>query len=201
MASETQSLILQAARELFTRQGYTATAMHEIAEAAGIGKATIYHHFRGKEEILLSLVETSLDELHEALKPIYAIEDPRQLLRTAAEGAIGFLYSSTDLIQTARREVPAVREMMVGKLVVLFAEFTSALEDTFRKGMAMGIFRQIDPHETAIVFLTLIQGNFARFYLTRLRSESPKKAVDELLNVFYNGINAASEDRETVEKE
>jgi AcrR family transcriptional regulator len=190
MSSDTQSLILQAAKRLFTQQGFTATAMHEIAEAAGIGKATIYHHFRSKEEILLSLVTSSLDDLHGYLKSIRQIEEPRQRLRVAAELSIGYLYNSSDLIQTARREVPAIREMMVERLIPFFTDFSAILEDTFREGMVMGIFRQIDPSETAAVFITLVQGSFARFYLTRMRFDTPENATEVLLKVFFNGINA-----------
>ncbi|MHC1781820.1 MAG: TetR/AcrR family transcriptional regulator [Anaerolineaceae bacterium] len=193
MSTDTPIAILQAAHTLFVKQGYTATAMHEIAEAAGIGKATIYHHFRSKEEILLSLVTSSLDDLHSYLTSIRQVEGPRQRLRVAAALSIGYLYNSSDLIQTARREVPAIREMMVERLIPFFTDFSVILEDTFREGMAIGIFRQIDPSETAAVFITLVQGNFARFYLTRMRFDTPENATEVLLKVFFNGINAVPE--------
>ncbi len=193
MSSDTSSAILQAADRLFSQQGYTATAMHEIAAEAGIGKATIYHHFTSKQEILYSLVKTSLEHLHDSIAPVESVEDPRELLRTAAELSIGYLYNSSDLLQTARREVPGVRELMTEKMIVFFAEFSALLEENFRKGMAMGIFRQIDPRETATVFLTMIQGNYARFFLTKMRYSNPQEATEALLKVFFNGISAVRE--------
>jgi TetR/AcrR family transcriptional regulator, cholesterol catabolism regulator len=193
MSSDTPSSILHAAQRLFSQQGYTATAMHEIAAEAGIGKATIYHHFKSKEEILLSLVNGSIDQLHGSLRTIQNEEEPRRRLRVAAELSINFLFGSVELIQIARREVPGVREKMVDRFISFFAEYSAILEQTFQKGIDMGIFRAVDPHDTAAVFLTMIQGNFARFYLTRMRFETPEKAADEMLKVFFNGINAVPE--------
>jgi len=48
-------LILAAALELFERQGYDATAVPEIAEAAGVGTGTIYRYFATKEELFNAL--------------------------------------------------------------------------------------------------------------------------------------------------
>jgi AcrR family transcriptional regulator len=57
MSSDTRNTILQVANRLFVRQGYTATSTRQIAEEAGIGKATIYHHFPDKQAIVLALLE------------------------------------------------------------------------------------------------------------------------------------------------
>jgi AcrR family transcriptional regulator len=201
MTSETSSSILKAARRLFSQQGYTATAMHEIAAEAGIGKATIYHHFRSKEEIILRLVRDSMENLHEAVKPIEQTEDPRELFRLAALRAITFLYNSTDILQIARREVPGVRELMTDKLIVFFNDFSALLEENLRRGMAMGIFRSVEPHETAAVFITMIQGNFARFFLTRMRPGTPEEATEALLKVFFHGITAFPSGQADTEKD
>ncbi len=49
--------MLRAAGELFTRTGYDGTSVHDIAERAGIGVGTVYHHFPDKRAVLLALVE------------------------------------------------------------------------------------------------------------------------------------------------
>ncbi|MFT3899214.1 MAG: helix-turn-helix domain-containing protein [Gordonia sp. (in: high G+C Gram-positive bacteria)] len=63
--------ILDAAAELFTRRGFTATSTRMIAEAVGIRQASIYHHFATKDDILATLLETtvagSLDRARELL--------------------------------------------------------------------------------------------------------------------------------------
>ncbi len=48
--------ILREARLLFTAQGYAAVSMQQIADAAAVNKATLYHHFRDKEDLFLSVM-------------------------------------------------------------------------------------------------------------------------------------------------
>jgi AcrR family transcriptional regulator len=49
--------VLDAALELFSRQGYKATSVREIAEAAGVSTGNVYHHFPDKEAIFNTLIE------------------------------------------------------------------------------------------------------------------------------------------------
>ena len=57
----TRGAILQAAGELFSRQGFAATTVDEIAAAAGVAKGAVYHHFPAKEAMFEAVFEeTSL---------------------------------------------------------------------------------------------------------------------------------------------
>lgn len=55
--TETRRRTREVALELFTRQGYEATSLREIADVLGINKASLYYHFASKEAILQSLVD------------------------------------------------------------------------------------------------------------------------------------------------
>jgi len=61
--------VLDAAAELFTTLGVAATSTRQIAEAVGIRQASLYHHFRTKNDILASLlsgtVVSSLGAAHQ----------------------------------------------------------------------------------------------------------------------------------------
>ncbi len=47
--------LLAAAARLFANQGYTATTMQQVADAAGVGKATLYHYVRDKPALLAGI--------------------------------------------------------------------------------------------------------------------------------------------------
>jgi AcrR family transcriptional regulator len=49
--------LLEAAAELFTTRGYTATTTRAVAERAGMRQASMYHYFGGKEDVLAALLE------------------------------------------------------------------------------------------------------------------------------------------------
>ncbi|MEU2429841.1 TetR/AcrR family transcriptional regulator [Streptomyces sp. NPDC007861] len=52
--------LLAAAAELFTTRGYAATTTRVVAERAGMRQATMYHYFRGKEDLLAELLESTV---------------------------------------------------------------------------------------------------------------------------------------------
>jgi AcrR family transcriptional regulator len=59
----TRERLLRAAEELFTRQGYVGTSIGDVAERAGVGVGTVYHHFPDKRALLLDLIDAWGDRL------------------------------------------------------------------------------------------------------------------------------------------
>jgi AcrR family transcriptional regulator len=187
---DTYNTILSVAKNLFVKQGYTATSMRQVAEAAGIGKATIYHHFPDKQAILMTLVNANIADMRSSLLSVEVEQDPRKRFHVAAVETIRFLYESADLLQIARREVPGAREQMLANFFTFYSQYSQLLKESLVKGMDMKIFRLLDPEDTIRVFMTMIQGSFALVYLTGIRVESPEKAAGRLLDIFFNGIAA-----------
>lgn len=59
--------IVQAADELFYRQGYNATSFTDIANAAQVPRGNFYYYFKSKDELLRSVVQRRLESLREML--------------------------------------------------------------------------------------------------------------------------------------
>lgn len=59
--------ILLTALDLFSRQGYFNTSVHDIRKAANVSTGAIYHHFQNKEALAKSLYESLLAEMDEAI--------------------------------------------------------------------------------------------------------------------------------------
>lgn len=58
---EKRQLILEAAVQEFSRNGYHNTRMEEIAQRAGIGKGTIYEYFESKLKLFQAMMEDSVN--------------------------------------------------------------------------------------------------------------------------------------------
>ena len=56
-------LIMQAALKIYSRKGYSPTALDEIAQEAGISKGTLYLYFKDKEDLMCSTLMFVLDDL------------------------------------------------------------------------------------------------------------------------------------------
>jgi AcrR family transcriptional regulator len=66
-AARTRTAILDAARELFTERGYTATPMTAIAERAGVALDTVYASVGRKPELARLLIETAISGTDQAI--------------------------------------------------------------------------------------------------------------------------------------
>lgn len=67
---KTTDTLIEAARVLFTRNGYARTTMTAIAREAKKGRRTLYMHFPSKEMLLRRVIETELNKILDALRVI-----------------------------------------------------------------------------------------------------------------------------------
>jgi len=89
--------ILRASARLFQQQGYDGTSMNDVAAALKLSKGGLYHHFQSKDEILFDLMSHAMDITEEkVLKPVKAIADPEERLRTLIRLHIGVVLSERD---------------------------------------------------------------------------------------------------------
>src|SRR5438876_3749508 len=82
----TRSRVFEVAAEVFHRKGYDKTWMSDVATAAGLTKAGLYHHVSSKESLLYTVLDFGLDLTESyVMKPLEAIADPLERLKTMIE--------------------------------------------------------------------------------------------------------------------
>ena len=132
--------ILDAARDLFSRKGFEAARMDEVAAAVGVTKPAVYRYFPGKDRLIEALLEQDLAAPGRALNAWVAghpgpigdmIEGfSQRLAATQSHGlARGYLLLAMD--ESGRRpEIAGFirREILEPGLAALSAAFQSALD-------------------------------------------------------------------------
>lgn len=108
---QTRQAIRRAAYELFERQGYDATPVDQIAEAADVSPSTVFRYFPTKEDIVLTDEYDPL--LEAAIRARPADESPVEAIRQGALAAMRHVMDSdvAELKQRTKlvREVPSLR--------------------------------------------------------------------------------------------
>lgn len=74
--------IIEAAIACFIERGYTNTSMSDIIKASGLSSGSIYSHFSGKEDILVTAINERLDSLKELYAALPEGAGPQDILET-----------------------------------------------------------------------------------------------------------------------
>ncbi len=83
--TEKQEKILQAALQLFAKEGYNATSTSKVAKAAGVSEGLIFRHFGNKEGLLEAVLGIGTDKLNKIIVDIVMEYDPWKVIRKAIE--------------------------------------------------------------------------------------------------------------------
>ncbi len=74
--------IIEAAIDCFLKRGYTNTSMSDIIKASGLSSGSIYSHFSGKEDILISAINERLNNVKELYAALPEGAGPQDILET-----------------------------------------------------------------------------------------------------------------------
>ncbi len=121
-ARATRAAIIAAATRLFVEQGYAATSVDAVAEAAGVSRATVFATFGGKAALLKAAYDVALVGDDEPIplpdrprsKAVQAEPDPARLLEGYAEiltDISGRLAPMYEVVRGAASADPEAREV------------------------------------------------------------------------------------------
>ena len=133
---ERRNRILQAARDIFAREGFRDAEVKTIAKQAGVGKATIYKHFESKDDILLKIVEENFHALRNiAIQNLVGGGHPFDRLEKTCLAMAKFLSSnkafSKVLIKEAGEFMPEIQKLHA-TVVEANAQFADAFFDVLK---------------------------------------------------------------------
>lgn len=106
-ARQTRLKIRQAARELYASQGFTRTAIADIADRAGVSPATIYAAFDSKAGLVVSMLEDMEENIGigDQLREVFDEADPYQLLKMFISVHCDLFKNSADVLRAAMRAI------------------------------------------------------------------------------------------------
>lgn len=152
--------IIRAAADVLKDNGYEATTMKDIAGRVNLTAASLYHHFKNKDFLLLAVLELGLEQAIEIIKPIVesdlpASEKLQSMIETHIDGITGnpafgaamvFEIKSLMNVTTAGRGNGDKQEF-IERRNVFFEQrdsFERMFRETIKDGVASGEFRQVD---------------------------------------------------------
>jgi len=170
---------------VFVKKGFHETSMREIAEAAGLGKSTLYDYFKTKDEILVYFFEDQLNDLtNEAQKVALQNLSADKRLHQIMEIYIESLQANKNLFLKLTQESQRLRpqsQKQVQEKRYAYQDLVRALID---EGIREGIFRKVN---SLLAARLLISGMSSVIYGSR-STGAPQEMLRETLDIFFKGI-------------
>jgi AcrR family transcriptional regulator len=157
----TRQALLQAGAELFSERGFDGVPIEEVADRAGVNKALISYHFRGKRGLYVAILESTFASLAERLKAVEAgSSSARDTLRAFLGTFDQFTRERPGFPTLFMREVLAAG---IGEAVLPHVlEVVGFSRRLAERGAREGVFRRVDP---LLFHLTLV-GSLIFFFAT-----------------------------------
>jgi AcrR family transcriptional regulator len=186
--NERKEVITQVAQLIFSKYGFLKTTIGDIAKAARMGKASLYHYFDSKEEIYKEVVEQEHKFLKEKIgDAINKENDPRKKLR------IYFLKKMENLknlanIHSALKDDYLDHYAFVEKIRIKNnKEEQLRIKEILQEGENKGIFQIDDIELTAFAIITALKGlEFA--WTIDVPLHKIEVNINKLMEILFNGI-------------
>ncbi|MBB4346957.1 MULTISPECIES: TetR family transcriptional regulator C-terminal domain-containing protein [Rhizobiaceae] len=135
---EKEELILEAALDVFSQNGFRGSTIDQIAEAAGMSKPNLLYYFRTKEAIHRQLIDRVLTTWLEPLRVFDADGDPeseiRSYIRRKLEMARDFPRESRLFANEILQGAPRIEDELKGPLKALVDEKAGVIRAWSRAG-------------------------------------------------------------------
>jgi AcrR family transcriptional regulator len=183
--------ILRSAQALFQRKNYADVTMKDIAEAAGVTKGAVYHHFANKESLYVAMMRSVLKEKQALFQT--AVASPgtcRERLGRFTRIFLELPREKRDVMKLVRRDINIFKEPVRNQLVgayqsALPAQIENILQDGVRDGeLAPADVRLLSWMYVAIVEVILTP------YAERVFDDR-NDMLDFVVRQFFNGASAA----------
>jgi AcrR family transcriptional regulator len=181
----TRIAILRAAGRIFRERGFAETSMRDIAAAADLSVANLYHHFAGKDEILFFCQDRSLDLMLAAVAEARRlrasnVERLRHVLRAHGEAVLDEVEGAVAHLATEALS-PPLRRRIVAK--------RDRYERALRRLVAAGADRESINGDVAV--LTRAMLGALNWTTTWFRPEGERRAAavaDTIADYLVRGL-------------
>ncbi|MHA6794351.1 TetR/AcrR family transcriptional regulator [Pseudonocardia bannensis] len=171
--------LIALASRLFRERGYHGVGMRAIAEAADMQAASLYHHFRNKEELLLEAIfVVDRDLIVDQLPILDGPGSHRERLTRLVRGHVLHIGDNRDAWWVASRELRALSPERLDAVQVYRRRYQHRIAEFIADGVRAGEFDCDDPRLATLAVLDMING------LNEWYSTSGRLSITELADRY-----------------
>jgi TetR/AcrR family transcriptional regulator len=187
--------ILDAAEELFGRHGFEGLSMNALAQEVGVSKANIFHHFKSKEDLYLTVLYRARRRFVSQLIDLTNNhQNSEQRIQTLSHAYLKQMLEHEPLVKLLMRDL--IEKRRPGKSLAerLFADNFVDLLELIREGQARGELRADFNPGMAMLVISAVSLNYlqTREFMHHLPgmewTRDSEQLADALWDILWHGI-------------
>jgi AcrR family transcriptional regulator len=133
--------ILESAAQVFRQKGFHGASMADIADSVQLQKASLYHHFSSKQDILLELLDRAVEMVTERMAQVMAQDVPEEeKLRLAMRSYLKTLSEQGDLVSVMLLEHRSLDPEYRSRHIPNRDRFENMWRDLIHQGVETDVF-------------------------------------------------------------
>jgi AcrR family transcriptional regulator len=183
--SDKKGLLLEAAREVFSRKNFHDATIADITGEAGVGKGTFYLYFANKEELFREVVKDGVRRLRRALgASLEGVDDPEERVRRAVPVIFEFCRAEAGLYLVIFRETALIEMQDPGKYDAFYQPLVRDFMGVIEEGIRRGDFAVRNPEVVAYGMIGLMSSLIYHWLLTEARGDTPPGYPEEMVETL-----------------
>ncbi len=174
-SEQTRQRIIEAAAQLFARKGFYGTSIADLAQATGLTKGALYHHFENKDAIFFAVIEAVRDAWREAVaRDVLKAGDALTRLALLFDNHARCISENETLclvLGSLVAEMDGVNPTFMAALEKIYVDLTLFIERIIRQGQAAGQVRpDLDARLAAVNIVGMLRTGCSRI-LNRMSAD------------------------------
>ena len=187
--------IVKGAKRVFSRRGYHATTMADVARAAKVSYGSIYWYFDSKDALFHALMDSEELALRTHIDAAVGSDtraDAVELFRTSVRATLEFFEADRDMVKLLFRDSLVLGERFDRHLAGIYEGFIGDIEETIAAAQAAGQVVEAPPRLVAFSVAALV----SQLALRRLTTDDGVPApvvADFVVTLLLDGLRPRKE--------
>lgn len=179
-AGTTNAKLLGTAAQLFWENGFAATSTRQLSDRLGIQKSSLYHHIKGKDDLLYRISLQSLDHIQQAVLTAIATSPVETRLRAVIRAHLQTALSERDMHATMLTELRSMSPERRKEVLDRRDGYERILTEVVRVEQSAGHLRpELDTRLATLALLNLL--NWTIFWF----KEGGEQDIESLADFFF----------------
>jgi len=185
-----KELIINAAIKVFADKGFYTGNVADVAREAGVADGTIYLYFKNKDDLLISLFETKMEEILQRFSSLVENDqNAEQKLHRFIHLYFQMIEEDQDLAEVFQVELRQSSKFLKDYHNQKFIDFLNLIGDIIHQGQKNGRFKtDISIHTMKLIIFGALDELARQWILSDDHLDNLKKTADETSDILVRSI-------------